>query len=647
MSINTPSKKRFIFLSVFILLGFIGAYIFKGEKKAIALNSADIKKDSIITVSLLSESFDLEANNDGSASTEKFVSGKISSKLSPEIEYGFNIKKPMSDIPTVEKLKSVSVSFKCWMPKNDAKAVFVFIINDATGKTLLWDSKPIVCNKKEQWCDIAMSFEVKPELIKSENSFLLYAWNHEKKEFYMDDIVVDYIGTDIFNNNEKYQSTNTNLFFDFETTTGLTNPETIKPGISYSGKNACILTGGSEYGPTITKKISDITNAVLKKISVTAWIYPLVDNPNLVLTTSILNSKNEQLFWDGKATDCGPFPRNKWTKLNASFNIPFEKTDPTCSINVNIWNRGKTDIIVDDLEIVYGESPEKRSINTNLISNKDPDQKNKPPFKTIYFEKQEIHNNNSTFINAEHSVTGNFSPNDNFLVGNFIGDKNSLDEIICLKNGLAGLYKFDSETKQFQEIWENANTADSIWNDLNTTYSGDFNKDGKWDVLIVKKDNKDWKIINFDGKEWTLVLKGTESKLNKQWIEKNKIPTSSSKELFKNSDVAFSGNYFGDGKGQLLKLNLDWRFDLKLIEQNEGTCAVLGNVDFKGFENDYNPKYYEFVKIISGKFISKDQSSLLIMMRNCADDNFNGTSCNQFENLPYLPNSTQLYSLER
>ncbi|MBA3704654.1 MAG: hypothetical protein H0W84_01750, partial [Bacteroidetes bacterium] len=60
--------------------------------------------------------------------------------------------------------------------------------------------------------------------------------------------------------------------------------------------------------------------------------------------------------------------------------------------------------------------------------------------------------------------------------------------------------------------------------------------------------------------------------------------------------------------------------------------------------NDYNPKYYEFVKIIPGNFISSTFSSLLILMQNCGDTDFNGIHCDKIENVPYLPNSTQLYS---
>ena len=114
--------------------------------------------------------------------------------------------------------------------------------------------------------------------------------------------------------------------------------------------------------------------------------------------------------------------------------------------------------------------------------------------------------------------------------------------------------------------------------------------------------------------------------------------------FFKNSDEVLVGNFDNDTEQEFLKLNTDWRFDLKQIDMDANGFNISYVIDFKGYAKDHNPKYYEFVKIVSGNFSSKDQTSLLVMMRNCADADFNGKACKQFENLPYLPNSTQLYN---
>jgi hypothetical protein len=647
-------KKRFVVFSLIVLFGFLGAYQFL-NKKSVAVEpqsvSPTIKKDSVFTASILLESFDIEANSDPSTSTEKAFSGKKSVKLSPEVEYGFGVNHVLRDFPSYQKLTSVSVSFKCFSQVVDSSAVFVFAINDKNGKQISWNGGVINCAKKEDWSDVTIVFEIKPEFLNPDNTLVFYPWNKQKKTIFIDDISLNFIGSSTVSIGPAAQVSNTNFFFDFETTAGLTGAETIKETTAHSGKFACDLTGGKEYGPSVIKKIKDIASDPIKKISLSMWVYPLTDNSNTVLTSSIVNSKNENVFWDGKSSENKNFTKNKWTKINAAFNLPTEKIAPDDVLTVNIWNKGKTDVLVDDLEIVYGEMPDRKGFSSTIDVNSIYEKRfvpirNKPPFKTIYFQKQEINNGNGTSIIPEkNTITSDFSPNDTFIVGNFVSDKNNLDEIICLKSNKSslsfeGMYSYSPIKKQFEKIWENTNVSDSIWNDSNFIYSGDFNKDGKSDILLVNKKDQGWIQLNFDGKKWIVLSSGKGPK--KEWLTRTSVPNS--KDVFKSSDIVFYGSFLNENKQELLTLNTDWRFDLKLIEQDKEGYNILGNVDFQGYQNDYNPKYYEFTKIVSGKFISTTQSSLLIMMRNCADENFKEAHCNQFENLSSLPNSTALYS---
>lgn len=487
-------------------------------------------------------------------------------------------------------------------------------------------------------------------------------------------------------------NSNTNFFFDFETLDGLSGTENIKTTFAHSGKMACDLSNGSEYGPSVIKKLSDITSMPLKKISASVWIYSFSDNPNVVLTASVINSKNESVFWDGKGTEHASWiQKNKWTKINASYNLPSDKISADDIVHVNIWNKGKTNIIIDDLEIVYGESPERRGLDATLdpaaiYEKRFVPQRNKPPFKTIYFEKQEINNGNSTFITSKQDNTfADFSPNDKFLVGNFTADKNNLDEIVCIKKDAAAMFEYAAEDQQFIKLWENNNTQKTAWSDDTKNFAGDFNADGKTDLLIVNNKNGSWELFDFNNKNWDLILKGNNN-LNSIWVDdKNKSfvsdffskdkndalvilnennysmlqlnrKTNSFEEtdvnlsandtaLFKTNSNIYVGNFAGGTRQEFLKFNTDWRFDFKLIDIDSTGFYIASTIDFKGYPNDYNPKYYEFLKIIPGKFMSSSKKSLLVMMRNCSDSSFNGIHCNQFENLSTLPNSTQLYNL--
>ncbi|MCX6294920.1 MAG: hypothetical protein NTX97_02450 [Bacteroidetes bacterium] len=644
-------KKRILLYCLCIGFGFSGAYLFLRKKnnpiENITTESAS-KKDSLVTTSLLKESYDLENNTEAFITTDKSFTGKKSCKLTSSIEYGVSINKTIKDIPSFKTLKSISITYNCFPGKENADALYVLSIEDGSGKNLFWGSQPIVFNNKSDWSQATADFIIAPELLNPDYKIVAYPWNRNKKEFYIDDIHIDYVGTSVFQNAPAAQSEKSNLFFDFETEAGLSNNDNVKETTAHSGKKACDLSGGKEYGPVINKKISELGTSIPKKISMSVWVFPLTDNPNTLLTASITNTKNENVFWEGKSTENRSFPKNKWTKINASCFLPVEKISPDDVLGVGVWNKGKSDIIIDDLEIVYGESPERRGSPstvdaTAIYEKRFIGEKNKPPFKTIYFEKQEINNGNTTSITPsdKKNIVDNFSPNDEYLVGDLVPDKNNLEEIICIKDGSQGLFAYSSENKIFTKLWENTNTLDSLWNNNNTAYCGDFNNDGKTDVLLVNKKNNDWKIIDFVSKKWGVVSQGNKPKT--EWITKK---TTVKSGIINSADAIYPGQY-ADNTLTFLKFNTDWRFDMKLLEQNDKDYTILGNVDFKGYPDDHNPKYYEFVKIIPGKFLSTTKTSLIVVMSNCVDTEFDGKHCKQIDNMPQLPNSTQVYNMSK
>lgn len=612
-------KKRVVVYFLFIIFGFLAAYLFL-RKKNTDTNTVStetiVKKDSIVVVSLFSEFIGLENNGEAFVTSTKAASGTKSCMFSENIEFGVGLTKLVKDIPSSNNLKNISIRFKGLFEKGDPDALYVLSIDNKEGKNIFWDGKPIVHNKSMVWTEQALDFKIAPEFLIPENKIAVYPWNRNKKVFYLDDITVDYIGTAAYKAPSANHAESSNLFFDFETEAGLSAADNVKETTAHSGKRACDLSGGKEYGPSINKKLSEIGSSFPVKISLSVWIYPLTDKPNTLLVVSAVNSKNETVFWDGEGTENKSFPKNTWTKINASFTLPVEKFNPDDVLGVSIWNKGKTGVVVDDIEIVYGESAERRGEKStvdpiSIYEKRFKSEKNKPPFKTIYFEKQEIGN--------ELNV---FSSDDFFAVGNFNNDEKGIDEILCIGKNKQAMYTYDQSIKGFKKIWENKIVGDQMW-DKDNFYMGSI-RNGKTSIIIQSKNKSEALILNFDGKNWNRVE------------EQKVIPPPSSST---NSVCQYSGKYTAD-KNQVLKLDISWRFDLKLIEND----VVLGNVDFKGYPNDYNPKYYEFVKLVPGNFLSKNQTSLLVVMCNCADANFSGEKCNQIEDLPFLPNSVQLYN---
>lgn len=488
---------------------------------------------------------------------------------------------------------------------------------------------------------------------------------------------------------------NTNFFFDLETPDGLIGAESFKPfTTAHSGKIACELTGGKEFGPSVVKKVGDISTQPLKQVGASVWVYPLSDNCGVVLTATITNSKNESVFWDGKSSENLNFPKNKWTKINALYHFPADKIKPEDILQINIWNKGKTDVWIDDIEVVYGETAEKRgspaTIDANTIyENHFVSQKNKPPFPVTYFHKKEINNNNSTFINVDKTKPNNdLSPNAEYLVGDFISDKNNLDELFCIKNNSLTFFQFDETKQQFKNELELPLSSEEqrVWTKDVKKFVGDFNSNGRTDILLIQAANNHWTLAELKNKSLVTITEGAFKGVSTEWfnemyhpfvsriftdnkaealtmlsntncytLQLNKLKNTLEEKtnplstndtgLFRMTNSVYEGVFTGDGKTSFLKLANDWRFDLKMLTKDSEGFIITNTIDFSGYINDYNPKYYEILKIVAGNFTSKNKTSLLILMGNCGDERFDGNNCKQIEELPYLPSSTQLYEL--
>jgi len=221
----------------------------------------------------------------------------------------------------------------------------------------------------------------------------------------------------------------------------------------------------------------------------------------------------------------------------------------------------------------------------------------------------------------------------------------------------------------FKVIWKTENTQFEgirLLNDL-PVLSCDLNRDGLSELLLPTE-NGNWKILKFnpESKEgWKIVAEGNRNPV-KEWdpaifnigffmgrflprlneeviltVVNNKIsgkndyslrwfnpsegrfePRFTEKQQFfgktigldtlKPSDQFFTGE---DGSGQgkkIFRLNRDWRFDLKQLKFNDTTFQIVDNLDFRGYDKDHNPKYYEQLQLIPGKFSNTAMSVLVI-----------------------------------
>ena len=86
---------------------------------------------------------------------------------------------------------------------------------------------------------------------------------------------------------------------------------------------------------------------------------------------------------------------------------------------------------------------------------------------------------------------------------------------------------------------------------------------------------------------------------------------------------------------------------MKLFDKNDNGFYINGQVEFKGYTSNENPKFYEFPLAITGNFINKNNTSILFVLRNCNDNSFDGKHCNSYSNIPYLPNTVEFYSTSK
>jgi len=109
-------------------------------------------------------------------------------------------------------------------------------------------------------------------------------------------------------------------------------------------------------------------------------------------------------------------------------------------------------------------------------------------------------------------------------------------------------------------------------------------------------------------------------------------------------DEFFTGRFEVRGIQRIFRYDREWRFDLKEIRFNDTTFQTLNVMDFRGYEKDRNPKYFEILKIVPGNFLDPSKKSFLVIGRNCRKRDPANGSCLEFEDYGLLPNTLQFYS---
>lgn len=652
--ITTMKLRLFIFIFSLIVA------CKNGKVKAPELVAGEEKKEAVL---LYKEELPIEEIKDFRISKDIFFSGKQSLYLNRQIEFSTGFKLNIGRIPHFDLADSLEINLKYFTNNKLKGTKVVWTIDDDKGKNLVWSGSLIESNKVSAWNDVKLGFKLNRQMLQQNSVINIYVWNPEKDEIWIDDFDFRLFGLDHME--QTMSKLNSNFYYDFETVQDIFRPESIKASKAHSGKMTCNLSDGKEYGIALKKPLNLFGNAIIKKIAASIWVYPSQENHDLILIFSCTDKNTGEVkFWNGKSTLHGEFELNKWTKLNFSTNLPVEKFNLDDEIEIAIWNRGKTSILVDDLHIVFGDHPERKTeqkianIENNNLEN------------TVFLDQNVL-----LLDTISTKFLSSYRPNDIVLAGLFYQPQNELESIIHFQKERVQMSCFNNKKKIFETIWETNDKKHPLLESNKLFFAGDFDHDRMSEILIVNKINYTWELYHFKSGNWELKTKGMQA-FPKQWTLRsnqigvsNTILPSAKSVLFnfidenltilelvdgnwslKNNVVKFDNAYMNErgllldwNDGNFLKLNQDWRFDLKLLERNGANLSIRKRIEFKKNNNGLSPKYFEYTHLLSGNFISSQSKHLLAFYFNCANADYDGINCTKIENNVEFPNGISFY----
>lgn len=614
-------------------------------------------------VLLYNEALPIENIEDIRVSKDNFFSGKKSLYLTPQMDFSTGFKLSLGKVNQIELCDSLQINLKYFNNNKLNGVKVVWTVDDENGKNLLWKGNEIQNNKIAAWNDLKLGFWLDKNLANKNNVLNIYIWNPVKDEIWIDDFEFKLFGKD-FIEQQQDDHVKYNFHYDFESNQDIMRTECIKESEAHSGRMTCNLSDGKEYGIAVKKPLYLFGKEVIRKLSASIWIYPTQKDHDLILTFSCKDKVTGDFkFWQGKSTIHGEFELNKWTKLNSAVNLPFEKFNIDDEMEIGIWNRGKTSILVDDLHIVFGEQPERKALNsgTDLNENSTINEALITPLSFL-----------CDTINTQFLAT--YQPKDIILTAPFYHSQNGLESIVHIQKEKVQMYCYESQKNKFALVWETKDVNHPLLIKNTAIFAGDFDNDNVSEILIVNKQTLIWDLYHFKNSSWELKTKGTPLFPSK-WCEQNKVSVSNSMQA-KGKTVLVKSTLSGietlaltDGKWNVsqtklkvqlhnhketdmffdwnndsyLKFNTDWRFDLKLFSTQNGNLIQDKNIELSKNKKGLKPKYYEYTKLWTGHFISNKGKQLLVSYLNCADADYDGNNCNSIENNDQFPNGISIY----
>lgn len=235
-----------------------------------------------------------------------------------------------------------------------------------------------------------------------------------------------------------------------------------------------------------------------------------------------------------------------------------------------------------------------------------------------------------------------FAPGNTHLVAADL-DGNNISEILAVsEKGSWKVFRFEKGKTSSLLLLASGEDPLKLWNGLKTEVGitpGRFLQKYPQEQLLTvsmgkSKHGYSWSILRYDATNRSFISCFNEIQ--------NHLGKTIGPDTLKPSDEFLTGTFDKSGKVKVFRYNRDWRYDLKEIRFSDTTFQVIANIDFAGYEKDYNPKYHEILRLVP-ILVTPGLTSLLVIGKNCKTRDPKDKECREFTDFPGLPGTIQVY----
>lgn len=535
----------------------------------------------------------------GNLSDKQAHSGKLSAKAFGKNSYSISFERTAGEIG-IDNLRSVSVSAWIYLypGQNEPLASLVFAASNKK-INIVW--KGVSVNGKEvprgKWFKISGFFDLSGVGFKPDSRLEIYFWNNSDNDFLVDDLFIAFSGPA----ERPGDSTLVDL------TRGAYTPRFNYPPFPYEFLES-----------------REIGNAQSGFLVMNGTIHFGDLNPfHTILTGPFITAErgmDDLLVFDNREK----FEIYSFCTEKNEFN----RLDPVLPVQVKNMLPGS--------RIITGSfsTPGKRQLliigkSGLLLGN----------FQTL--DKKCSDNGAQVKFSVVNQADKNpFSDADTILTGDFLGV--TTDQLLVLKrDGSWSLHRYLKENTEVFSLIAQGTGPIPGWNSANyerRLTSGRFLQNQTSDlILTVYRDI-------FHGKKGYALLRYNSG--SKSFLPVTPGGRIVGLDTLQTNDEILSCPALSIGNTCFLWYSHDKGFKLKRIAFSDTTYSILSNVDFHGYRQDFNPKYFEILRIVSGRLLEKNQITHLVIGKNRQPDDPKKGPGRDFTDRKDLPNTIQVYQFK-